>query len=515
MDTVHTILRSAKYFFCATFLSRVSGFCRDMAMAFCFGGSAEVAGFLVAFRLANLFRRLLGEGNLQAGFVPQFESFRQESFAKAVHFYREAALFLTLVSSVVVIGSEGILWLVFGALSPSWQEIARLTMWMLPGLLFICLSGLNQALLQSQKKYFWPALTPIVFNGVWILAAMVSQNMLTLSIWVTVGCALQWMISSLQVKREFSSLEKQKRQWFSLSCRELIRLMTLGLLGIAAVQINSALDAIFARIADLSGPVYLWYAIRVQQLPLALFGLALSGAVLPPLSRAIRSGDRTRFYEFLHSSLRRSAVLIIPSAFGLVALGGAGLNVLYGHGHFHLQEVQNTMVCLWAYALGLAPSVGVLLLSQAFYAQKMYWVPARASLYAVGLNIFLNAVFVFGFGWGAASIALATSLSSLLNCYQLARALTGSFDLSLFKLSFRLALASALPTALCLAVQYVGFQGLALNGWGQGLQLAVLSLLYLGGFAALVFLLSIHEVWETLGLRERSPAENRGNESFP
>jgi putative peptidoglycan lipid II flippase len=503
MDTVHTILRSAKSFFCATFLSRLSGYGRDVAMAFYFGGSAEVAAFLVAFRLANLFRRLLGEGNLQAGFIPQFESLRQESFEKAVHFYRESALFLGLVSSSVVLASEGILWVSLNFLSSSWREIVYLTMWMLPGLLFICLSGLNQALLQSQKKYFWSAITPVVFNGVWIVAAIFSQNMVTLAIWVTVGCGLQWIVSSLQVRKEFIFLKKQKRDWLSPSCRQLIRLMTLGLLGVAAMQINSALDAIFARIADLSGPVYLWYAIRVQQLPLALFGLALSGAVLPPLSRAIREGDASRFNEFLHSALRRSAVLIIPSAFGLVALGAVGLNLLYGRGHFHQEDVQNTLDCLWAYAVGLVPSVFVLLLSQAFYANKMYWEAAKASLISVGLNIFFNALFIFGFRWGSASIALATSLSAIFNCYLLARLLSSSFDASLLRLSFRLAVASAIPAAACLFLQTFGFQGLASHGIDQILQFILLSILYLGGFGGLAVLLSINEVWEVLGFRKK------------
>ncbi|MBX9745147.1 MAG: murein biosynthesis integral membrane protein MurJ, partial [Chlamydiales bacterium] len=493
MDTTYSILRSAKHFFCATFISRVSGFCRDMAMAFCLGSSVEVGAFLVAFRLANLFRRLLGEGNLQAGFVPQFESFRGRGFARAVHFYREAALCLTLLSMVVILLCEGFLWSIFALLSPSWQQIASLTMWMLPGLLFICLSGLNQALLQSQKKYFLPAVTPAVFNGVWIVAAIYSKTIEALAIWVTIGAAFQWAISSFYVRREFFGVERSKRKCFSPDCLQLIRLMTLGLMGIAAAQLNSALDAIFARVADLSGPVYLWYAVRLQQLPLALFGLALSGAVLPPLSRAIQNQEMDRFDGFLGSALQRAALLIIPSSFGLIALGGAGLNVLYGHGHFSLDDVQRTLECLWAYAIGLIPSAFVLLLSQAFFAKNLYWIPARASLYAVLINMVLNALFVFVFKWGAVSIALATSLSSILNCYLLMRSLSLSLAPLLVRLCGRLTIASSLAVFLTLMVQYGGFGGLALTGWGQGMQACSLSGLYLGALLGSFYLLRISE----------------------
>lgn len=498
MDTMHTIFRSARGFFCGTFLSRLSGFCRDMAMAFCFGGSAEVGAFLVAFRLANLFRRMLGEGNLQAGFIPHFESLRKESFEEAVHFYRETALFLGGVSGAVVVASEGILWMMLGELDESWREIAVLTMWMLPGLLFICLSGLNQALLQSQKRYFFPSASPAVFNGVWILAAVCTQNMRWLAVWITLGCALQWALSSWEVRKEFSKVEKRQRRWFSLSCRKLVGLMTLGLIGTAAVQVNSALDAIFARLADLSGPVYLWYAIRMQQLPLALFGLALSGALLPPLSRAYQNGDWEKFYGFLRSSLRRVAVLMIPSSFGLMALSGVGLNFLYGHGHFGIGEVERTADCLFAYSVGLIPSVFILLYSQGCYAQKNYRGPAKASLISVLVNIFLNALFVFGCEWGAMSIALATSVSAFVNGYLLSKELPDVLDRSLLRLCQQLILAAVVASLVVWGVQQVSFDGLGATSVEKAWQLGFLSLVYLGTFLGMSSLLKLEEVWSLL-----------------
>ncbi len=383
MDTSHSILKSAKDFFAGTALSRLSGLFRDVAMAFCFGGAPEIAAFMVAYRLANLLRRVFGEGNLQSGFVPHFEMLRGESIQKALCFYRDSAFSLSLLLFFLVLGIEGVLWLLLGVLSSGWREIAELTMWMAPGLLFICLSALNSALLQCQKKYFAPAFAPVLFNGVWIAFALLSAScsifaaIRWLSLGVTVAFAAQWIATAIQVRKEVR-VHLDWKEWirphlFSPEWKKIIRPMALGVIGIGAMQINSALDAIFARIADLSGPTFLWYAIRVQQLPLALFGIAISGAVLPPLSRAMREGHLDRYKSLLSGALRQAAALMIPCAFGLFALGASGLNLLFGRGHFSSYDLRETLLSLWAYGIGVVPASFILLFAAGCYAKKILW----------------------------------------------------------------------------------------------------------------------------------------------
>ncbi len=316
-------------------------------------------------------------------------------------------------------------------LSPDWREIALLTMWMVPGLLFICLSGLNSALLQCQKQYFAPAAAPVLFNAVWIVSSLLAvrfslpEAARILSIGVTFAFAAQWGATAIQVRKEVRAYLDWKEwlspRFFSSDWKKIIRPMALGLIGIGAMQINSALDAIFARMADLSGPTYLWYAIRVQQLPLALFGIAISGALLPPLSRAMREGDFDRYRKLLSSSLRQASVLMVPCAFGLFVLGASGLNLLYGRGHFSSSDLQETLLCLWAYGLGVVPASFVLLLAAGCYAKKSYGSPTFASLVSVFVNVLLNAILVFVFHWGAVAIAFATSVSAWLNCVLLLR----------------------------------------------------------------------------------------------
>jgi len=498
MDSAHSILRSARHFFAGTFLSRISGMARDIAMAFCFGSAPEIAAFMVAYRLANLFRRLFGEGNLQAGFVPHFESVRSENLQSACLFYRDTVFSM----GVVLLGLVGLIEMILFAachwVGDDWRGIIELSMWMVPGLFFICLYALNSSLLLCQKKNFLPAVAPVFFNFVWIGAVFLvwelprEEAAKWLSLSVTGAFAAQWIATAFaerRLMREHVGLKEWFRpHLFSNECKALLKPLSLGIVGIGAVQFNSALDAIFARLADPSGPSFLWFAIRVQQLPLALFGIALSGALLPPLARAMRQENRLLYRQLLQSSLRHSAALMLFCTFGIISLGGVGINLLYGHGDFSPMDVNETLLCLWGYGIGLVPSVFVLLLAGGFYAQKNYRIPTIASLSSVGANVVLNAFFVFGFGWGAVSIAIATSASAFLNAAILGIGLKKQigeiFGIGFWRFFLKMSLACALPAAAASQIGHFWMGGSFPRSFSlQILQCACLTAVYMAGVA--------------------------------
>lgn len=418
MDTTNSVVRSAKSFFAGTLLSRFSGLFRDIAMAMSFGSSPEIASFFVAYRLANLFRRLLGEGNLNAAFVPHYSEMQE----RAPYFYRDVLFSMAVLLLVGVLMIEGLLFALAPFVSSDWVETLHLVMWMVPGLFFICLFGLNSALLQCHKKFFLPAVAPVAFNLIWIGSALWATDVRVLAITITLAFFGQWFVTSFEGFGLLPIKEWLSPRLFSADFKRIIKPMVLGILGIGAVQFNSALDPIFARLADLKGPAYLWYAIRVQQLPVALLGIALTGALLPPLSR---TKDPEKRREFLNHALGVAMRLMLICTFGIFALSEVGINLLFGHGDFSGADVLETSKCLWGYAAGLVPSVFVLILAANCYAAKNYRLPTIASFVSVGVNLFCNALFVFGFGWGAVSVAIATSLSSLVNCVLLSK---GAFD---------------------------------------------------------------------------------------
>ncbi len=499
MDSETSILKAAKSFFAGTIFSRVLGMLRDVSMAFCFGSAPEAAAFMVAYRLANLFRRLFGEGSLQGGFVPHFEKLRVEGEEKAALFYRDlyGSLWVVL-GGVVLLGGLccwGLAWLFE-------SDIPFMTLAMMPGVAFLCFYALDSAVLQCKSRFFLPAFAPVVFNSVWICSALFLKGsdlrsaMFGLSYCVVFAFFLQWMAVAKDVMRWGLPLlgrQALRPRLFSVEVRALFKPLAFGLVGVGAAQINSALDAIFARVADLSGPAYLWYAIRIQQLPLALFGIALSGALLPALSRATLD----RCHELLQAGLKKSVALMIPFAVGMVVLARPGLDLLYGHGGFSESDVWQTGFCLSGYAVGLVPMVYVLLLANACYSRKEYRLPMKSALAAVIYNVLLNALFVFYCGWGAQGIALATSLSSFLNCLLLKRAvrqLVGK--VSLWRGALRIGVCSLLA----------GFAAWALDAnWvherrfsSQLTCFVATGSLYAIGVIGLAYLLKVKELFELI-----------------
>lgn len=422
MDSNSSIFKSAAKFFSGTLISRVTGYLRDLSMAFSFGTSAPLAAFFTAFRLSNLPRRLLGEGGMQTAFIPHYEELKHSDSKNSLQFFVDLSAWLSLILlSLVILTIAGLIGLKYLFTSPGALEIIELTAYMMPGLFFICLYGLNAGLLECERSFFTPSIAPVAFNFVWIgfaLALMhhpIDQAMVILSIGISLGCMGQWLVTLPQVYR----LLKGKNIRINLASPEVKRLwrpLFLTNLGIISTQINSGLDPLFARYANLEGPAWLWYAIRIEQVPLALFGIALSGALLPPLARSVREGNLSKFYSFLFTALKRSAYLMIPITIAIFLFGGWGVNLAFGYGDFGMKSLEGTVACLWGYSIGLLPQTWVLILAPAFFARGDYKTPAIASVSAVVANTFFNAVAIFGFGWGAESVAYATSLAAVVNC---------------------------------------------------------------------------------------------------
>lgn len=421
MDSNKTIYKAAGKFLSGTALSRVSGLFRDMAMAYSFGTSATLAAFFTAFRLTNVPRRLLGEGGMQTAFIPHFEELKAEEPERALNFFRDltAALSCVLLSLILIVMAVLGAFLQWGNLSPGNQEIVWLSFLMMPGLFFICLYGLNSGLLECEGSYFTPSIAPIAFNVVWIVAALGFSSMSTLAIALIVASAGQWAITLPKTAKLLKGSLFRSWRFLTPDLRRLMKPLFLANLGIVATQINSALDPLFARYAHAEGPAWLWYAIRIEQLPLALFGIALSGALLPPLSRAAKEGNLAKFRHFVATALKRSAYLMLPITLAIFILGGWSVKLLFGRGDFGAESIAGTTLCLWGYALGLLPQTWILILAPASYALGNYKTPAIASSLSVLFNLFFNALFVFAFRWGPESVAIATSLATAFNCVYL------------------------------------------------------------------------------------------------
>lgn len=413
------------HFFSGTFFSRLTGMARDILMAFCFGSHPHVAAFWMAYRFSHLLRRVLSEGAMQSAFIPHYEHIKQqEGEKKAILFFKDLRFSILMVVLFLVIITEGFLvyLLTCTNLPTDNREVIELTAILMPSLVFISLYGLNSSFLYAYNKFFLPNIASSVLNIVWILAIVSSRfypsynPMVLIATGALLGFILQWLFSlkiTFSIHPELHPFKPhQKRHFFPLSVRSLITPLSFGILGVAASQINGAFDLVFARITHLSGPVYLWYAIRLQQLPLAVLGVAFFSVLMTSLAEKIKKREYDEARATLTHILQKNFSLMIPCSLMTFFLGFYAIHLLFGHGEFTAIDTFNTWQALIPYGLALVPMSSVLILSSWFYAQKEYKIPAQSTLLSVGVNLILNSIFIFLFDWKTPSIAWATLLAS-------------------------------------------------------------------------------------------------------
>ena len=181
------------------------------------------------------------------------------------------------------------------------------------------------------------------------------------------------------------------------------------------MQLNAFCDTLFARYADLSGPVYLWYAIRFYQLVLAIFGIATVHTLVPALSRAIKQGDKTEGQMLFAFGFRKLAIAMFVATAALVVLNIPMIDLFFGWGHFSRSAVVKTAQCLAAYAFGLFPATAIMLDAAVFYAQGNFRLPTWLAIGGVMVNGLLNTILIVGLGFGAVSVALATSFERMVS----------------------------------------------------------------------------------------------------
>jgi len=423
-ETSSTLAKYARHFFSGTLLSRISGMLRDIVMAATFGDHPSVATFMVAFRFSHFLRRLLGEGTLQSIFIPHYEELRMQDEKKASSFFFQLYM---LISFLLI----GIILIVEVATIPFFnREITPLFCWMFPSLFFISLYGLNLSLLQCKNAFFSSSIAPLACNVTWIAAVFFlakqspQEAMITLASCILLGFIIQWLFTlpkTWDVLRE--GMLHRKGSLFSIpgEVRSLSKATFFGMVGVAAMQINSFLDMLFAKYADSKGPIYLWYAIRLEQLPLAIIGFACVYSLTPSITRAIKAGNNESAFSLFQFGYNRIFLLIIPCVFAIFALGFSSVDLLFGHGKFALEAVHKTNYCLWAYTLSLLPSILTLYQSSLFYAFGDTKTPMFVSIVSIAFHIACNTLLIFAFDLGAISIALSTSLSAWLNYLLLRR----------------------------------------------------------------------------------------------
>ena len=500
-------LRSSLVFSVMTFLSRILGLVRDVVIAFHFGSQPAIDAFLVAFRIPNFLRRLFAEGAFSQAFVPvlvacQEKTSRAEACALVARVVGTLGTMLVGLTALAVLASPVLVALFAPGFrgQPEQLELAgtmlRITFPYLP---LISLTALTGAVLNSHGRFAVPAATPMLLNLSLIGAALLlgdhfEQPVMALAWGVLVaGCAQ--LLFQLPFVGALGMLSWPVWSWHDSQVRRILALMVPALLGVSVGQINLFLDTVLASFLQAGSISWLYYANRLLEFPLGVFGVAIATVVLPSLSR-LKANDRSElFSSTLDRAVRQMLLIGLPAALALHLLAHPLLTGLFHYGSMTARDLDMTASALRAYALALPSLMLVKVLAPGYYACQDTRTPMRMALVAMLANMVLNLILVGPLHH--VGLALATALSSLLNVVLLLRGLVGRiFQPSPGWLAYGLRLLvanGAMGATLCLLMQPAD-QWLGWSLWQRAIQLAVLVL---GGFLAYVLALL------AVGLRPR------------
>ena len=421
----HGLTRAATVFGSATMLSRLLGLARDILVASVFGTSLAWSAFALAFAIPNMFRRLFAEGALAGAFVPVFtEQLKTGGREPALRLARTVATAVGLVLLGIIV----VAWLVFGVLdllvhTEKVNLVARLGSIVIPYVFFICLAGFGMAVLNSFNHFAVPALSPALLNVVMICALLFavplfgtvpSTQIFGLALAVIVGGVVQLGVQ-VPVLGRFGFRFRPRLDLKSPQFRRVLALFLPGLVGLAVVQINVVVDYLLGYIVSDHATSDLYYANRLVQLPLGIFGIAIATAALPTLSKLRAAGRMDAFKTTLSYSLRQTLAIAVPAAVGLIVLRGPVVRVIYEHGAFHAEATRIVSAVLMFYAFGLFAYATTHILVPAFLAMQDPKTPMRISLVTTGLNLALNLILGVALRMEARGFALATAISATCN----------------------------------------------------------------------------------------------------
>lgn len=457
----------------ATVLSRILGYIRDAAVAYVFGAGMYADAFFMAFRISNLLRRLVGEGALTSTFIPIFTEEMGERSKEATRdlvssVFTIFAIILVVLTLLGVIFSREIVLLMspgFATDAVKFSLTVDLTRLMFPYMIFIGLMAIAMGVLNSYRHFAAPAIAPVFFNIAIILCIFAVVPFLetpiyAVAIGVLLGGFLQLFIQIPYLKK-FGMVPKPRFHFRDEAIKKIFILMGPAAFGMGVYQLNNFVILWFSSHLAEGSVSYLYYAGRLMELPLGVFGVAVSTAALPSLSEHVAKKDWEGFRSSLSFALRIVNFVTIPATVGLFVLSYPITEVLFMRGEFGAEASAGTAVALYYYALGLVPVSTSRILTSVFYSVKDTATPVWIAFFA----FLANAVFCFILvgPMGHAGLALATSLSSAVNMVALLLVLKKRFGRFGGRMIFTSALKSSTASlimggAIYLIIFKIGFE---------------------------------------------------------
>jgi putative peptidoglycan lipid II flippase len=409
-----------------TLLSRITGFIRDVLMAAVLGQGLLSDAFVVAFLFPNYFRAIFGEGTINPAFLPRYAALmakgeRQTAgrFADRVLAWQMAAQLLILIMALVAMPAVVMIVAPGFAAHPEQMaltvELARISF---PYLILTVVAVQLSAMLNAIEKFWaaaaWSNLLNLAMIGTLLSARWFSSAAHAAAWGVLLGGLLQLVFILWAGAREGLVLRLSWPRW-TPEIREFFKAFGAVTLGAASVVVAPLIDTVIASFLPIGSRTALYYADRINQLPLGVLGIALGTVLLPDMSTRLAKGDRAGSDAAQSRAATLSLLSTLPFAVAFLIIPDIIMRAIFAHGAFDRSAAELSAVALAAYGTGLPAFALVRIVASTFYARHDTATPARATITAIAVNIALKIVLVWGGGFGIAGVALGTALGAWVN----------------------------------------------------------------------------------------------------
>lgn len=429
-----------------TLISRVLGLVRDVVVATLLGTSWAADVFLFANRIPNFLRRLFAEGAFSKAFVPVLAEYNadndlnktREFIAKVSGTLGGLVTIVTLTAMLaspvvaVLFGTGWFLdWLNGGENAEKFTQASFLLKITFPYLWFITFVALAGAVLNTMGKFGVMAFSPVLLNVAIIAMALFGADSfenpnVALAWGIFLGGLAQFLFQIPFLYKE-KLLVKPKWAWRDEGVTKVRNLMIPALFGVGVTQVNLLLNQVIASFLVTGSISWLYYADRLIEFPLGLFGIAISTVVLPALSRIAKHKDlgeneRTQhFAQTMDWGVRMVLLLGIPAAIGIAILAEPLVMTIFMRGKFVLNDVVASSYALQTMCVGLISYMLIHVLANGFYSRQDTKTPVKIGMITAVCNIVFGLAFSYPFGY--VGLALASALSAFVNMILLYRGL--------------------------------------------------------------------------------------------
>ncbi|MEP7029332.1 MAG: murein biosynthesis integral membrane protein MurJ [Pseudolabrys sp.] len=407
-----------------TLLSRVTGFVRDIILAAVLGAGPVADAFFVALRLPNHFRAIFAEGAFNAAFVPAYARIREQGGGQRAGQFADRIFTLLLASQIVLLAAALIFTpAVIDLLAPGFVrdperyrlavELTRITF---PYLLLITLVTLYGGILNAMQRFAAAAAAPILLNVSLVVA-------LSLAVFFpTAGHAAAWGVLAagcLEVALVAGAVTLAGAlpvlRWPQLDAdvRQFFRALGPATVGSAGVQLALFADTIIASFLATGALSALYYADRLNQLPIGVIGIAAGTVVLPEMARRIAAGDETGAAHAQNRAVEFTLLMAVPCLAAFFVIPELIMRALFMRGAFTAGDATAAGMTLAAYAFGLLPFVLIRSAIASFFARGDTATPVKAALIAAAVNIGFK--FLLMGPLAQVGLALATSIGAWIN----------------------------------------------------------------------------------------------------